>query len=144
MFSFTTLITVLGILAVAVGVANVLQARRKSAEAPDDSPAEEVLAIQLEHLRSKNEKPVVVMFFATFCPGCATQTPIFRRVAKDLESLATFVFIDVEKNESLRNRMEVRKIPVIMVFKGSEPYVAKNVGVLNDEELTTFVKDAIS
>ena len=143
MFSFTTLISVMAILAAAVGIANVLQSRKRAKSAPVDTPAHEVLAIELEHLRSRNEKPVVVMFFATFCPGCAAQTPIFKRVARELDSLAHFVFIDVDKNESLRNRMEVRKIPVIMVFKGTEPYVAKHIGVQNDEELTAFVKAAI-
>ena len=140
---FTGIVTVLFLLAAAVGVTVYLKNRKQDLSALD-SPAHEVMAVEFEHLRARGDKPVVVMFFATWCSGCRTQTPIFRRVAKELDSRFHFVFIDVDKNQSLANRLEVKKIPVLMVFTDTEGYADKKVGVLEDKELKEFILAAVS
>lgn len=139
---FPTIITVLFLLALIVGALVYIKSRKEDISAAD-SVAREIMAIEFEYLRAQGEKPVVAMFFATWCTACVAQVPSFRRVANELSDLAHFVFIDIDKNESFKNRMEIRKIPVLMVFTEQESYAAKHIGVLDDAALTEFVKNAV-
>lgn len=138
---FTTIMTILGIAAAGIGLAVFLKSRKEDIK-PEESVVHKVMAVELEHLRAQNDKPIVALFYADWCSACAAQAPAFRRVARDLESTATFVAVDTDKNKSLSGRLEVSKIPVIMVFKGNNPPVDRHVGVMEDEQLKDFVMKA--
>lgn len=138
---FTTIMTILGLIAAGTGLAVFLKSRKKDIS-PDESFVSKVMAVEFEHLRAQAKKPIVALFYADWCSACSAQAPSLRRVASELESLATFVAIDTDKNKSLSNRMEVAKIPVIMVFDGNNPPLDKHTGVLEDEQLADFIKKA--
>ncbi len=88
------------------------------------------------------EKPVVCDFFATWCGPCKMLAAVMDKVAESTGDRAVFVKVDVDKNPELAVRYGVMSIPLVAVFKGGE-LAAKNLGYMNESELTAFVEKNI-
>ena len=58
-----------------------------------------------------NEKPVLVDFFATWCGPCQMLTPILKQVKDNLGERITIIKIDVDKNQELASKFQVRGVP---------------------------------
>jgi thioredoxin 1 len=48
------------------------------------------------------------------------QTPILKEVADELGDTARIIKIDVDKNQELASRYQVRGVPTLMLFKDGE------------------------
>ena len=90
----------------------------------------------------KGDKPVVCDFFASWCGPCKMLAPVMDKVAESMGDRAVFVKVDVDKNPELAVRYGVMSIPLVAVFKGGE-LAAKNLGYVNETELTAFVEKNI-
>ena len=84
----------------------------------------------------KNEKPLLVDFFATWCGPCRMFAPTFDEFAGDHPEIEC-VKIDVDQHGEIAKRYGIMSIPTIMLFKNGE-LVKKNVGTLDLEELEDF------
>ncbi|HBI57973.1 MAG: thioredoxin [Duncaniella sp.] len=69
----------------------------------------------------KGEKPTLVDFFATWCGPCKMQSPILEQLKSKVGDKATIVKVDVDANQELAARYQVRSIPTLIVFKNGEP-----------------------
>jgi thioredoxin 1 len=88
----------------------------------------------------KNDKLVLVDFWALWCPPCRMMAPILEATAKKMEDKIEIVKVDVEAsadNGALAGEYGVRGIPNMQVFKGGkvvkELIGARPVDVLQDE-----------
>jgi len=65
------------------------------------------------------EQPVLVDFYATWCPPCRVLAPRIADLAEEYEGRATFVGVDVDVKESpeIAARYGVRNIPTVIVFR---------------------------
>lgn len=63
------------------------------------------------------EKPVLIDFFATWCGPCQTLGPIIQEVARDLGDSVRVIKIDVDKNQSIAQKYQIRGVPTMMIFK---------------------------
>lgn len=63
------------------------------------------------------DKPVLVDFFATWCGPCKTQAPILDDVKKKLGDSISIIKIDVDKNQNVASKFQVRSVPTLMIFK---------------------------
>lgn len=61
-------------------------------------------------------RPVVVEFFAVWCPKCSMMNPIYERVATTLSKKATFYKIDIDISENVANELGVEIVPTFVVF----------------------------
>lgn len=100
--------------------------------------AEVVTIENFEQLVLKNEKPVLLDFWATWCGPCQSQTPVIEEFSK--ENPEIFVGkVNVDEQPELAMKYKVMSIPTLMVIKNGEK-AAMKVGFSTKEELKNLVE----
>ena len=75
-----------------------------------------------EQLVLKNEKPVVVDFWAAWCGPCKMVAPEMEKLAEKYEGRVDVVKVDVDANPRLSQAFNIMSIPTIAFFKpGATP-----------------------
>ncbi|MGB0404422.1 MAG: thioredoxin [Salibacteraceae bacterium] len=67
-----------------------------------------------------SDKPVLIDFFATWCGPCKSLSPIIQDVAKDMGDSVRVIKIDVDKNQSISQKYQIRGVPTMMIFKAGK------------------------
>lgn len=68
-----------------------------------------------------SERPVLVDFWAEWCPPCRAMNPILERVAAAHGHKIDIVKVDVDANPELAVRYNALALPVMLVFDGGTP-----------------------
>lgn len=86
----------------------------------------------------KNDKPVLVDFWAPWCAPCKALAPTLDELADEYADAMEIVKVDIEANPKLAERFAVRGIPLLMIVKeGAE--TARTFGTLSRSRLDAFV-----
>ncbi|PKG43239.1 thioredoxin [Psychroflexus sp. MES1-P1E] len=87
----------------------------------------------------ESETPVLVDFFADWCGPCKVLAPILKEVKSELGDIIKIITIDVDKNEKLAAKYQVRGVPTMLIFKGGEQKWRQS-GVLQKQDIVNIIK----
>lgn len=87
----------------------------------------------------QSDKPVLIDFYADWCGPCKTLSPIIQEVAREMGDSVRVIKINVDKNQAVAEKYQVRGIPTMIVFKNGQP-VWRQSGVLPKEQIIQAVK----
>ncbi len=82
---------------------------------------------------------VLVDFFADWCFPCKTLSPILKQVKKELGDAVKIIKINVDKNESLSVKYQVKGVPTMLLFKNGE-LLWRQSGVLQKKDIISIIK----
>lgn len=100
------------------------------------------------NLNSKNfekevlnsSEPVLVDFYADWCGPCKMMAPVVEELAGELQGKARVGKINVDENQDLAMKYEVKSIPTLIIFKEGKE-INRFVGVRDKNELLNEFKD---
>lgn len=87
-----------------------------------------------------SEKPVLIDFFAEWCGPCKMGAPILKEVAEEMGDEATIIKIDIDKNPTLAQKLNVRSVPTLMIYK-DESLLWRQSGVVSAKQLIKALKE---
>jgi thioredoxin 1 len=87
-----------------------------------------------------DDKPVLVDFHATWCGPCKAMAPVLERVAKKMGDKVRIVKIDVDKNQSLAGKLNIRGVPTFIVYKKGET-IWRHSGMVSEQQLTSLLTE---
>lgn len=90
----------------------------------------------------QSSKPVLVDFFADWCPPCKAIAPSLEEIATQLKEKLTVVKINIDDNPNTPQNYGVRGIPTLMLFKDGQ-VAATKVGALPKTKLLEWVESMI-
>ncbi len=85
----------------------------------------------------QSTEPVLVDFWASWCPPCRAMNPVVQSLAGDFKVCK----VNVDKNQALAARYEVSSIPAFLVFRGGK-IAARHVGVTPEAVLRSDLTEA--
>ncbi len=89
----------------------------------------------------KSTTPVLVDFYAEWCPPCKAAEPILEELSEEFSDKVEFVKIDVDENGDVAQQYSVMSIPTTILFKdGSE--VSRQIGFAGKDGFVNLLKKA--
>ena len=86
-----------------------------------------------------SDLPVLVDFYADWCGPCKMLTPILKQIKEELGDKVKVVKIDVDKNQPLAVKYQVRGVPTMLLFKNGKQ-VWRQSGVLQKNEIISIIE----
>ena len=91
-------------------------------------------------VEGSKSKTVIVDFWATWCNPCKQLTPILEKIVMQMNGKVKLVKIDIDKNQSLAQQMQIQSVPTVLAFFEGKP-VNGFAGMKSEEEVLSFVNE---
>jgi len=86
-----------------------------------------------------SNKPVLIDFFAEWCGPCKSLSPILNEVAKEMGDEAKVIKIDIDKNPILAQKLNVRSVPTLVIYK-EESLLWRQSGIVPKSQLLKVLR----
>lgn len=86
-----------------------------------------------------SDTPVLIDFYADWCGPCKMLAPILKQVKDEMGEAIKIVKIDVDKNQSIASKYNVRGVPTMLLFKNGKQ-LWRQSGVLQKNDIVKVVR----
>ncbi len=92
---------------------------------------------------SKNEIPVLVMFWAAWCGHCQKMRPAFEQAAKQLEPYLRLANVNTESCSASAAQYAISSLPTLILFRNGRE-VARQPGALTASQVVAWARSKIA
>ena len=89
-------------------------------------------------IRTSRETPVLVDFYASWCPPCHYLGPVLAEMAKNYEGRFLLAKVDVDAEPSLSQYYNIKSMPTVLLFRDGRN-VAHFVGARQEHSVRFFL-----
>ena len=107
----------------------------------NENSKSDVLDIELSNFETeviKSEKKVLIDFYADWCGPCQKLSPIVDKFAEEHSEIKV-VRIDIDAQEDLADRYNIRSIPTLVVIENGEE-INRVIGLVSEEKIIEICK----
>ena len=87
----------------------------------------------------KSPIPVLVDFWAEWCPPCKAISPMIDELAEEMKGKLKVVKVNVDESQDLAASHNIMSIPTLLIYKGGEP-VDFIIGAVGKDQLMEKIK----
>ena len=69
---------------------------------------------------NRGARPVLVDFWAPWCPPCRALAPTIEAIAERFEGRADVAKLDIDQNQGTAAAHGIRSIPTVLIFRGGQ------------------------
>ena len=95
-----------------------------------------------EQIIRENNKPVLVDFFAEWCPPCKMLSPILEKLEKEYEEKIVFTKVNVDTAPVTAQKFGINPIPTVILLKSGKP-VDTLIGLRPEEEIKNWLENLL-
>ncbi len=96
-----------------------------------------ITSANFEDVVLKNDKPVLIDFWATWCGPCQMIAPIVHQIAEENDNVVVGK-VDVDSEITLAQRFGIASIPTLVLMKNGQA-VDTLIGLRSKEQILAFI-----
>lgn len=87
-----------------------------------------------------SEKPILVDFFAIWCPPCQILSPILEELEEEFEGKIIFAKLNTDLSPLTSRKYGIESIPTLILFKNGKP-LSGFIGLKPKEEIKKWLEN---
>lgn len=91
---------------------------------------------------SNAKKPVLVDFFAIWCPPCSILSPILEKIEEEFKEKVIFAKVNVDAAPKTSQKYGINPIPTVILFKGGKP-ISEFIGARPENEIRKWLEEVL-